>query len=55
MSLDCTIEFLLSHDIIITSHCSHQKILEEADETLLNYVKLTIVRDNKIEDFIKLY
>ena len=55
MSLDCTVEFLLLHDIIITSYYSYQKISEEASETLLDYIKLTIVRDNKIKDFIKLY
>ena len=55
MSLNCTVEFSLSHDIIITSHCSCQKILEEASETSLDCIKLTIIRDNKIEDFTRLY
>ena len=55
MSLDYTAEFLLLHDIIITSYYSHQKISEEVSETLLDCVKLTIVRDNKIKDFTKLY
>ena len=55
MSSDCTAEFLLSHDIIITSYCSYQKILEEIDKTLLDCVKLIIIRDNKIKDFTKLY
>ena len=54
MSSDCTAEFLLSHDIIVTSHCSHQKVLEEASETSLDCIKLTIIRDNKIKDFTKL-
>ena len=54
MSLNCAAEFLLSHDIITTSHCSHQKILEEADETLLDYIELTIIRNNKVKDFTRL-
>ena len=55
MSSDYATEFLLLHDIIITSHCSHQKISEEASETSLNYIELTIIRNNKVEDFIRLY
>ena len=54
MSPDCTAEFLLLHDIIITSYCSYQKILEEVDKTLLDSVKLIIIRDNKVEDFTRL-
>ena len=55
MSLDYTAEFLLSYNIIIISYYSYQKILEEVDKTLLDYVKLTIIRDNKIKDFTRLY
>ena len=55
MSLDYAAEFLLLHDIIITSHCSYQKISEEVDEILLDCVKFTIIRDNKIKDFTRLY
>ena len=54
MSLDYATKFSLLHDIIVTSHCSCQKISEEASETSLNYIKLTIVRDNKVEDFTRL-
>ena len=54
MSLNYAAEFLLSHNIIITSHYSCQKILEEVDKTLLDCVKLTVIRDNKIKSFIRL-
>ena len=54
MSLDCAAEFLLLHDIIATPHCSHQEVSEEASETSLGYVELTVVRDNKVKDFTRL-
>ena len=55
MSPDCAVEFSLSHDIITTPHYSCQEVSEEAGETSLDCVKLTVTRDNKIEDFTKLY
>ena len=54
MSSDCAAEFLLLHDIIATSHCSHQEISEEASEASLDCVELTVIRDNKVEDFTRL-
>ena len=55
MSLNYAAEFLLSYDIIIISYYSYWKILKEVDKTLLNYIKVIIIRDNKIKSSIRLY